>query len=623
MNNKIVLIGFFLILLASTSFAQELTKELDSITIRENRLSYSFRDNNRNVYLLTRTQIERLPVKSATELLSYISGVDLRQRGPSGVQADIGIDGSNFDQVLVLVNGIKLSDPQTGHHMLNLMVPLQAIERIEVLRGAAAKIYGVNALAGAINIITRKTEHNEVFMQTFAGSSFQNDTSTGKTYANYGIQVGAALAGKNQAHNISLSQDQGNGYRYNTAYNIQRIFYNNQIEISPTQTLAFTGGYIQNKFGASLFYAAPGDMESEETVQTALAGIKYTIALRPGIKLSPGISYRYNKDDYIYIRQNPGVYRNIHETGVVTGELHSSFDLKKGKLGAGIEVRQEQIVSNGLGKHQRNNVGMYAEYKHWFSPYLNIGMGVFANSNSDYGFQAFPGIDLGYHFTKHWKLFASASTGQRLPTYTDLYYVGPGNIGNAQLKPETATFTEAGVTYKNETWEVQTSVMYKQTQGFIDWVKENDMAPWQPLNFQDVQTTAATLRATWDLSRQYAFSDHLKLQLQAAYTYLDASLQKPEEKISKYAIDALRHQLITTASAVLYQKFHIQWHTRYQYRMSASDYTLMDARFSWKFKKGDVYADINNLLDTQYKEVGVIPMPGRWVTLGVRLQIGL
>src|SRR5690606_41297152 len=117
MNNKIVLIGFFLILLASTSFAQELTKELDSITIRENRLSYSFRDNNRNVYLLTRTQIERLPVKSATELLPYISGVDLRQRGPSGVQADIRIDGSNIDQGLVLGDGLRLGDPQTGHQM--------------------------------------------------------------------------------------------------------------------------------------------------------------------------------------------------------------------------------------------------------------------------------------------------------------------------------------------------------------------------------------------------------------------------------------------------------------------------------------------------------------------------
>lgn len=611
---------FLLLLFWSTQVsAQEtLDRALDSVVIRENRLTYHFRDNNRDLQILTKEQIATLPVKSTTELLAYVNGIDLRQRGPSGVQADIGIDGSSFDQVLILVNGMKMSDPQTGHHVLNLALPVQSIERIEVLRGAAAKIYGVNALAGVINIITRTPDQHGISGQVYGGSSFEKDTSNGAVFRNFGAQATAALAYKDHSHLLSISHDQGNGYRYNTAYEMYRVFYNGRVHVNDNNHLEVTAGYLSSDFGAGLFYAAPSDHEAKEKVQTVIAGVRQSIQVTPRLRLTPGVSYRYNKDDYIYIRQKPEVYRNIHETHAITGELHGNLQWKKGTAGLGVEWRKEKITSNGLGKHDRDNIGVYAEYKHWFSGRLNAGAGVYANYNSEFGTQLFPGIDVGYHAGKSWKIYASASSGQRLPTYTDLYYTGPGNIGNSNLRPESAHFAEMGVNYQRPFLNMQGGISYRETKGFIDWVKKELSDPWQPQNFQAVSTAATFLRAAWQPGKHLDMPRWLDLRVHAGYTYLEVSLAAPDDKISKYAIDALRHQLTGGVSATFFRTVQLHVNTRYQYRISANDYTLLDARVAWMFSGWSIYADINNMLGTAYKEAGAVPLPGRWFTFGVR-----
>ena len=117
--------------------------------------------------IITAKDIKHLPVQNVNELLAYVSGVDIRQRGPMGTQADIGIRGSTFDQVLVMVDGVRMSDPQTGHHQMNLPVPLQMIERIEIIRGTAARRYGLNALGGVVNVITKKTSDTPFAFEAF------------------------------------------------------------------------------------------------------------------------------------------------------------------------------------------------------------------------------------------------------------------------------------------------------------------------------------------------------------------------------------------------------------------------------------------------------------------------
>ncbi|MBS1772691.1 MAG: TonB-dependent receptor [Bacteroidetes bacterium] len=612
------ILGLGLVLLSFHSVAQTVT--LDSVTIHDNRIQAPFGKQNRNIQVLDKKQINALPVKSVNELLSYVAGADLRQRGPNGTQSDISIDGSTFDEVLILVNGVKMSDPQTGHHIMNLPIPLSSIEQIEILRGPSAMIYGVNTMAGAINIVTRMPQQNEINAQLYAGSNLMTDSATGNTYYGWGIQASASLAGKKQSHTLSIAHDEGNGYRYNTGFNAYRIFYQNRFLLNKKNSIEAMGGYINNDFDANGYYAAPVDVESKETVQTAFGSIIYTFTPNEKLTIKPRVSYRYNNDDYIFIRQNPSYYHNIHETNVTTGEIQTTYKLGKGIIGAGFEYRDENINSTNLGKRERSNSGVFAEYKHFFSNKLNAGLGVYGNYNSDYGWQVFPGVDAGYRFMPKWKLYANASTGERLPTYTDLYYKGPVNIGNTALQPEKAVCAEGGLQFTHPVFFVQAAYFYRHITDFIDWVRVLNTDPWQPQNYQSINTQGITMQTRYDLSKHASWSDNYRLRLSANYTYLHPQIEIPGTSISKYTIEALKHQAIASVQSILFEKWQININARYQYRISANDYTLIDARIGYQIKKWFIYADVNNILDTQYKETGAVQLPGRWYTVGVRFK---
>lgn len=609
-------------LLVFTLFVNTVCAQLniDSVVIRENRLQLPYNQQNRDIQVIGKNEIRNLPVKSVNELLAYVAGVDIRQRGPWGSQADVSIDGSTFDQVLVLVNGVRMSDPQTGHNMMNLPVPLTAIECIEVLRGAAARTYGTNALAGAINIVTRTPEKNTIEAQAYAGSSFDKDTSNGKTFMGWGIQAAASIAGKRQAHILSVGHDEGNGYRYNTDYNSNRIFYQNTITLNSKNKILAMGGYTSNKFGTSLFYAAPNDVEATETVQTALGSIAWQYKPNERLSITPRINLRYNKDDYIYIRQKPEVYHNIHETNTITGDVNATYQLSKGTIGAGVEYRREAIVSNSLGKRNRENIGAFAEYRHRFSDKLNASAGVYLNSNSNYGTQLLPGADIGYKLHRNWKLFASGGAGQRQPTYTDLYYKGPANIGNDTLNMEQSVYGEGGIEYHHSFFTIRGSYGYRHISDFIDWARATDKDPWQPQNFGIMNTEILSFRSTIDVSKAMKLTEDYKIGLTLSYTYLNPSVKVVNEVKTKYNIEALRHQAIANANALLWQTLQLGVGVRYQQRLSANDYTLVDARIGYKWKSFLFYIDGNNLLNTNYREVGAVPLPGRWMSIGARFS---
>ncbi len=598
----------------------QVTTDLDSVIIKGNRIQAAFGKQNSGMQVIDSRQIKALPVKSVNELLSYAAGVDIRQRSVGGSQADISIDGSTFDQVLVLVNGVKVSDPQTGHNMMNIPIAITAIDHIEILRGPAARIYGINALAGAVNIVTKQPVQNEVTGQVYAGSSLATDTATGDTYYGWGAQATASLASKHQRHMLSLAHDEGNGYRYNTSFKADRIFYQNHITINSRNSIDAMGGFINNTFGANGFYSAPKDLDSKETVQTVLGSIAYKYKPSERWSITPRISYRYGNDEYIFIKQNPSYYRNVHETNVVTGEIQSTVKLGDGILGAGVEYRSEEINSTNLGKRNRENIGIYAEYKYYFSDRFNAGAGVYGNYNSDYGGQLFPGLDAGYRVAKNWKLFVNTSTGSRLPTYTDLYYKGPTNIGNANLNPEQAYYAEAGVQWRTSVLFFQANYFFRRTNDFIDWVRPTVTDAWQPQNFQSINVQGYTLSANYQLSEHAGLSDNYNMILSANYTYLQPVVENPTAEISKYAVEALRHQLTASLRSLFYKHIQLNLNAHYLYRINANDYTIADVRVGYQQQHWMLYADVNNVFDTQYREISTVQMPGRWYTLGLKLN---
>ncbi len=594
------------------------TINVNEVIISSNRFQTPISQENRNATVIKREEIEKIPAKSIQEILQYANGVDLRQRGVFGSQADVSIDGGSFEQTLVLLNGVKITDHQTAHNALNLPIPVEAIEQIEVIRGPGARIYGNNSLTGVINIITRKPKKSGFYANSYFGTNFEkNIEKESERYSARGIQIGGAYNTENQQHLLFLSHDKGNGYRYNTAFENNKIYLQNHFQLNENNEINSSFGYVNNGFGANGFYAAPGDKDSKEIIETFLGSIQSKHQISERFIIKPQISYRYNFDDYRYYKNDLSKARSKHYSNAFGSEINSTYELNKGILGFGLEYRHEQINSTAIGEHNRNNFGFYGEYKVDWTEKFNTNIGFYTNYNSKYDWQFFPGIDASYQLLKPLKIVANLGTSQRIPSFTDLYLdQRPGNIGNANVEPEKAFQAETGLKFYKNNFTLEGFYFYRKIDKFIDWVRLSTDEPWEANNFGNLETNGFNLRA----KNKFLLNANQNINLSLSYSFLDSEFsQVDEEFASKYKIESLKHQL-TNIIEYNANRFSVTMTNRFNERYAGDSYWITDARASYKFldKKLTLYADAQNIFNTVYHEIGAIPLPSQWFTLGLK-----
>lgn len=597
------------------------SKNIANVDVSSNRLLLPFDQNNHDIQIIDKKRIEQLSVNSIAELLSYCNGIDVRQRGPNGTQSDISINGGSFDQTLILINGVKIIDAQTGHHLMNLPIPVQSIERIEILKGAASRRYGINAVTGAINIITKKNiDNNALLVSMSTGTNFKKDTSTNEQYYLSDIGLTSQFKIKNTQHAIGISRTKGNGYRYNTAFENYKFLTQQIFSFKDQSSIQSFASYTNNSFGANSFYSAPADKNSFEKVETFMANVEYKKQIR-NLSISPRVNYRYNDDNYIFIKQKPEVYENNHYSHSYSAELNTSYQFKKSVLAFGLEHRLEKLNSNNLGERERNNSGIFIEYRiAFFENKLNINTGVYINHNDLFGAKALPGIDIGYDFLPSLKLYANWGTGQRIPTFTDLYYIGPSNIGNANLIPEQSSSKELGVKFKKSIFSSDINVFERTITNFIDWTKASASDPWMPSNFSSLYTWGWSIHNTINFSTTTKNTNIQHLRL--AYTRLNSHSELLDEaNFSKYIIDNLKDQLNVELSVQLYKNLHASIQYKYQNRLNYKDYSLCDFNVKYKLNKFNFKLDANNIFDERFEEVASVPMVGRWWGLGLEYRV--
>ncbi|RWU10997.1 TonB-dependent receptor plug domain-containing protein [Pedobacter chitinilyticus] len=614
-----------LTLTSTFTFAQENkqdTTKLNEIIISENRLQTPFSKQARNIQLITKEQIAQMPVKSINEVLSFIAGADVRQRGPFGTQADISIDGGSFEQTLILLNGVKISDVQTAHHSMNIPVPLSAIERIEVLKGPAARVYGINALTGAINIVTKASKQSAIDVNLQAGSSF-DDKAVGDGKGIYGgaaAQVAINMAGKNSQHLVGFGVTDYNGQRYNSSTYDHKFFYQGNIDFNENNKLNLMGGYINNAFGASGYYAAPGDKEAFEIVETALFAVGSSHQLSKNFNIRPRVSARYNWDDYRYFRNDLTRARSLHQTGVWSAELNSTLRSTIGDFGFGVESRSEDINSTNIGDRERYNHGAYVEYKTEALKNLLLNIGTYVNYNTQYGWQAFPGLDAAYLFAPKWKLAFNVGSSQRIPSFTDLYLnQRPGNIGNPNLTSENAWQYELSLQYKSDNFNVQGGYFYRNISDFIDWVRNSSAVPYQPQNFGNNKIQGFNV----GIGQSINFNSRSNLSYQLSYNYLHAGEMSYASNVtSKYVLENLKHQALGRL-IYKYTNWQLTLAGRWIERELKNPYLIADVRLLYGKQNWNVYTEVTNLLNKNYIEVAAVPLPKRWFALGANYRFTL
>lgn len=578
--------------------AQDQARDIDEVNLQGRFLSTPYNDVNENVTVITKQQIQNSPATSIDELLQFYSGLDIKRRGSNGVQSDITIRGSSFEQVLVLVNGIRMNDSQTGHNTFNIPFDISSVERVEIIKGSSAKLYGQNVYAGVINIVTKSSSEEQVTIKAQGGD-----------FKTYDLSASATFGSEKFTNLFTLSNGASDGYRYNTDYQIRNFFYQNKLKLNEG-SLSLQAGFSEKKFGANGFYASPTAINQYEETQASVVSLQYQQKFN-NLSVNSSIYWRRGQDMYLYTRQNPAGYRNMHIGNNVGGTVNATYESSLGTTGIGVDYRKEYLVSSNLGDRNRDVTQVFFDHQfRFFNKKLEINPGA-SWANYSGGNFFYPGMDVGFIFNPNHKVFGAISKGFRIPTFTDLYYTSPTEIGNTDLVPESAVSSELGYRFQNEKILAKISGFIRNTNNGIDWLKETPESPWKAENVGEINLKG------FETEFRHQLFPFLNYRL--GYTYLDN--QYKNEELSRYALQNLRHQVVAQLDVKFLKFFSNQLIYKYSERVNLGSYNILDEQLNFRYKDLNFYVLINNLTNTKYVETNLVPMPGRWFHVGFTYQI--
>ncbi len=607
-------------------------------------------------------EIEALPVQTVADILQYLPGLDVRTRGANGAQADISMRGGTFDQVLVLLNGIPLSDFHTGHYALNIPVSTEMIERVEVMQGTSANLHG--AFSGAVNIVTRHTQG--IAFKLTAG---MNGLVNPEMAASWQVP----LAGNHSplTFNLSAEYSRAEGYYApnptqkeatacrNSDFQLANIYFQTRWEGLDVQA-----GAQWKDAGLGMGYGF-GSQDQFDATRTAFGSAKYNH--RWGAwHLEAQAAYRANYDRYEWHRGHR-LYGNFHFAQTASAALSAGYASRIGTTAFGVSVRNENMHSTNLGDTinpngqvpnvegfplsevrvldlvkggNRFHTNYYAEQTFYYAG-LSASVGINGTYNTRFGHHLGGGANIGYEFKKAGTIYANANRSLRMPTFTDLYYNAGNQFGNRNLKPEEAWLLSVG--YKGE-WKfgnLQSPISnlqsdkgslswsadwyYRWGKNIIDWVyvAEDTKRPFHAGNQQQVNATGV------EISVAYQLNEWLRcLSVDYAYTYLDLDLKQAG---SRY-LDYLSHKLVIHLEHGIYKGLGASWTIRFQKREGqyndaegqVNDYQpvwLFDGSLFWQNKYLRIAAECTNITNTRYYDYGGILQPGAWAKISIKAKL--
>ena len=627
-------------------FRQE--QQLDEVNVTASRAPLTRSQQARMVTVLTQKDIAAAPVQSVNDLLKYAVGVDVRQRSPIGAQTDVSIRGGNDEQITILLNGINICDPQTGHNAFDLPVDLSDIKRIEILEGPAGRIYGTSSLLGAINIVTYPPGHSSISAHAEGGS-----------YGYFSAGGRVNVAKRNWNNQISGSYTRDDGFSRNKAghlnndYQGGKTFYQGNYD-DPNILVNWYAGLSTKNWGSSTSYSSLYDDQFEHTFKTYTA---VQAENKTGIfHLKPSIYWNRSMDRFELFRGAANKYPfNYHRTDVYGVNLNGYFDWLLGRTAIGTEIRNEDLVSSNLGEPlenprpihgtglqykkglNRTNIQFVLEHNILLRRFtLSAGLIAVKNSSANMSMRIYPGVDVSYRIGNNWKVYASFNTSLRMPSFTELYYSVGGYQADPHLKPEELSAFETGIKYNAQGITGKASIYHNHYKNLIDWIydgsKDEKGSPvWKSVNFGEINSLGVETALDFNFL-QLIPSQHFIKNFKLSYSYINQSKHERAGIQSIYALEYLKNKFATDLELNLWRNLNLGLQYRIQHRMgyyvdtkghthAYGTYGILDGKLSWKKKNWNAYVGANNILDKNVVEVGNVPQPGFWLIAGLSLNL--
>ncbi len=544
----------------------------------------------RSVARVTRGDVEALGLQSIIEALRLVPGIDARARGPRDVQTDFSIRGATFGQHLVLADGVRLNDSQSGHHNGEIPLPSVAIDRVEVLIGGGSSVHGADAIGGTINVITRRDRH--ALASIAVGQHGLVDTQ-------------ASASGGWIPDNWTLAAwgSRSSGFMFDRDFALG----GGALRGSPISSLIVDVRHQRRAFGANGFY---GNSPSKEWTDQSIAATRWQ-STRNVWTTTAQVVYRNHGDHFRWDISRPGFAENRHRTNAIEAGIDVRRQVRGATLALGGSAGGDRVRSSNLGNHDYTRASGFAELQLPVRANTTIQTGVRLDGYSTFGRAISPTAAFAISVRPGVRVRASAGHAFRIPTFTELYYSDPNTLGRADLRAEKGWTLDGGVDWTRGEWSSSLSTFRRWDEDVIDFVRETPAQRFQATNVRDV--TATGVEAS--VMRRWTGGTLVRL------SYAGLRVDAPALAIaSRYLLEYARHQTGVSAATGVGAGVRLAVNIDHRVRRDGQNYALAGARLSRTFSRLDVFVDGSNLFDETYREIAGVAMPGRWLSAGVTIR---
>ncbi|MBX9783119.1 MAG: TonB-dependent receptor [Chitinophagaceae bacterium] len=631
----------FSVLLSFSAVAQEQKedeKELDPITVTATLTPLSVSKTGRNIQIIKGDMINKLPVNSIDELIRYIPGVEVQSRGPMGAQSNITIRGGTFQQVLIILDGIRLNDPLTGHFNSYIPIAPSEIDRIEILKGASSAVYGGEAVGGVVHIITK----------TFAAKNLKDGYRLNSQLAvgEFGlrnVQAGAGFHKNKTTASVGLITNNADGQPLRGAkgfFNLTTLSASIKQEIGKSWSVAYRFGFDDRNFNAQNFYSSRLSDTATEYVnstwnhlKTEFRNNKHHFSLDLGSKKTLD-QFQFNKNfspnvNNSKLQQALAIYDyQLNENTTLTG---------------GSQFISRTITSNDRGDHEVQSAGFFALMNTKIKG-LNLNPALRADWNERSGWILLPQINANYRYES---LLFRGSIGrtsrdadftERFNNYQRSNVPAGSRIGNPELGAETSISYEMGVDYYlSKSFKVSTTWFERFHSNLIDWVRKPydnmprkvNLIPGASYDLASNITKVNTTGIETDLQYNQTFGANHSVTSGIGFVWMRSRSSDtiPSLYVSNHAKEFInffvnyRYKVLGIGINGLYKERNTPVPVAGLVPLSKS-YFLMNIRVDANVNSNFVlFAQADNVFNKSYSDILGSVMPGRWLMCGLKLNL--